>query len=471
MSLDTLRNDRIAGGGNARCYSPTLDHFIRNSAYFCNARTAIPLTGPSHTTIMTGLLPIHHGSRVTADALAKNVGTTLAQILHAHGYNTFAVISASVLWPRLCGLDRGFQHYVSIPEPTHSDDFQPFALRDKPDRSRPVHTTLQSETKHIQAQPIAARQGKRKMKSQLQAMSTSTWPGVLKVVSEWFSKPTPNPSFFFVHLYDVHIPYQHPAPYSQFYTRGYSGPITGSNADERKFSDPELRKALSSADAHAMIGCYDSGVSYVDKAMETLLEMVRQRGNADNTLWIILSDHGEGFGEFGDYFSHGNYLSDAELHVPWIMYWPGKILPQLISTPVGLEDVCPTILDLLDVPLPENLDGYSRKSTLLDQTPAHAFAHLAETSTILNRKPIFKQFCLIEDGYKYIAPVAQRPAQLFNLRTDPAEKENLVQTETRRSARMDTRIRDMMIHADQTIALPEMDNTTRNALKALGYIQ
>jgi len=105
ITIDTLRADRVGSG-----VAPAIDRLAAAGVRFTAARTAVPLTLPSHTTIHTGLLPPAHGVRENGvDALA-DTHQTIASLLQSAGYDTAAFVGAFVLDHRF-GLARGFSTY------------------------------------------------------------------------------------------------------------------------------------------------------------------------------------------------------------------------------------------------------------------------------------------------------------------------------------------------------------------------
>src|SRR5262245_43445613 len=105
VTIDTLRADRLGSG-----VAPALDRLAASSLQFPSARTAVPLTLPSHTTILTGQLPPEHGVRDNGVDPSGNPGDTAARLLNAAGYRTAAFVGAYVL-DRRFGLSQGFDTY------------------------------------------------------------------------------------------------------------------------------------------------------------------------------------------------------------------------------------------------------------------------------------------------------------------------------------------------------------------------
>jgi arylsulfatase A-like enzyme/Tfp pilus assembly protein PilF len=189
VTIDTLRADRIGRG-----IAPTLDRLASAGVQFTAARTAAPLTLPSHTTMMTGLLPPAHGVRDNG-AVLPDTPSTLAQLMKNAGYRTAAFVGAFVL-DRRFGLARGFDSY---------DD----AIRRDP-----------NATERLEAERPAA--------------------AVVDAALRWLERPasgteTAAPFFVWVHLYDPHAPYTPPPPYS-----GYDGEVS--------YADAQLARLLGRVD-------------------------------------------------------------------------------------------------------------------------------------------------------------------------------------------------------------------------------
>ena len=110
ITTDTTRADRLHAYGNRSVSTPTLDRLAREGVLFANAITPSPSTMPSHSSLMTGLYPIHHGVRANGTFKLEDGITTLAEHLGEAGWRTGAVISAFVLDSRF-GLDQGFELY------------------------------------------------------------------------------------------------------------------------------------------------------------------------------------------------------------------------------------------------------------------------------------------------------------------------------------------------------------------------
>lgn len=109
ITIDTLRADHLGCYGYKSATSPNLDGFAKEGLLFQNAYAAVPLTLPSHATMLTGLYPERHGIRDNAHfPLTKS--EMVQETLKKHGYHTYAIVSAAPLSSGF-GLNRGFDSY------------------------------------------------------------------------------------------------------------------------------------------------------------------------------------------------------------------------------------------------------------------------------------------------------------------------------------------------------------------------
>ncbi|HJW96395.1 MAG TPA: sulfatase-like hydrolase/transferase [Thermoanaerobaculia bacterium] len=167
ITLDTFRADRL--GAN----TPNLAKLADESARFDNAETAVPLTLPSHCTILSGLLPTHHGVRNNGAGSFPNDRETLATTFSKNGWRTGAFVSSFVL-DRRFGLSRGFETY---------DD------------------SIERSADEMSNNFEAERRGGETVDHAL----------------AWLHQSDVRPFFAWVHLYDAHAPYAPPQPYPQTY--------------------------------------------------------------------------------------------------------------------------------------------------------------------------------------------------------------------------------------------------------------
>ncbi|MGA1840177.1 MAG: tetratricopeptide repeat protein [bacterium] len=110
ITIDTLRADHLGCYGYNKVKTPAIDSLAKEGVLFTRAFTPVPVTLPSHVSIMTGQYPIQHGIRNNGNFILGPDATTLAEVMKAQGYRTGACIGAFVL-DSLFGLDQGFDFY------------------------------------------------------------------------------------------------------------------------------------------------------------------------------------------------------------------------------------------------------------------------------------------------------------------------------------------------------------------------
>ncbi len=195
ISVDTLRPDRLGCYGYSGGTSPTIDRLAAEGVVFEDAQTSVPLTLPSHASILTGLYPISHGIRDNGTFGLSPDFETLAEVFKSAGYATAAFVGAFVLDSRY-GLDQGFDVY--------DDDLT----------------------------------GGRQLSAF--GYSERTADAVTRAASAWLATAK-EPFFAFLHYYDPHTPYEAPAEYRSRY------PLSSYNA-EIGFTDSEIGRLLAEVD-------------------------------------------------------------------------------------------------------------------------------------------------------------------------------------------------------------------------------
>jgi arylsulfatase A-like enzyme/HEAT repeat protein len=209
-------------------------------------------------------------------------------------------------------------------------------------------------------------------------------------VIRYYETEKPKKSFVWVHFFEPHEPYlAHP---------------------EFPFGNTDMDR-------------YDSEIAYADAAIGRLLAYVRdQRPGA---IVILAADHGEEFDEHGGRY-HGSSLFDEQVHVPLLMSIPG-VSPRTIDRPVELIDITPTVLGLLDIPVPARMRGTDLGPWLATPPadPARlppAFAEVEDKRMIVKNSE--KLICDLNWGY----------CAYHDLGLDPGERRNLADERPERAA-------------------------------------
>lgn len=219
ISLDTLRSDRLPPYGGT-VETPAISSLASEGIVFDDAVTLVPLTLPSHATILTGLHTIQHGVRDNFNGVLSEAATTLPELFQQSGYETAGVIGA-ILLSRRTGLSQGFDVY--------EDEFEPDAFRE--------------------FQPVTERKASRVVDLGL------SW------LNLWKQRGSGKPFFLFVHLYDPHHFYNPPAPFDQLYQDSpYNGEIAYADAELKRLFAFLIENRLYDETAIVFIGDHGEGL-------------------------------------------------------------------------------------------------------------------------------------------------------------------------------------------------------------------
>ncbi len=393
ISIDTLRADRLSAYGYTKVRTPNIDSFAGlpdaagggRGTLFTQADCQIPFTMPSHASMLTSTYPFENQVEENAVPLAPG-SVTLATLLHAHGYKTGAFISTAFLEKQM-GLDVGFDFYDS---PFSYDAFSPM-----------------SGTMFLGATPGSPNAGRDRRDGAL----------VVRSARQWLADNNKQPLFAFIHLFDMHKPYNN----------GYDGQL-----------------------------------AYVDHLIGLLKQSLVQFGLWDKALVILTADHGESLGDHGE-SSHGYFIYESTLHVPLIIHWPAGVenRPARVTDPVGLIDVAPTVMEFLHLPMPPSFAG-----TSLFGAHNPVYGESVHAQDAFGWAPLRS---LRSGNYKYIE--APRP-ELYNLQTDPHELTNLYVKGSARAADLRNQLAKLLAQHAPKKAAPTASQSpaARALLNSLGYL-
>ena len=301
ISIDTLRYDYVSCYGFSNAHTPIIDSIAKEGVRFQNAFSMIPLTGPSHSTMLTGLSPTRHGVTINRIPLPKTIKTITEQ-LYSVGFRTGGFVSGYTLKASHCRLDKGFELY---------DDR--FCLNDRFNET--YYGKILGET--IFRYSGIERTAKRVTDASL----------------EWLSKESRSPFFLFLHYFDPHSPY---------------GDIPKIFQKPASVSDLPNQKRL-----------YAKDVMAVDSEIGRLIDFLKSRQIYNETLIIITADHGESLGEHNYYYDHPEYIYDQLVRIPLIIRCPLMIEPGLVSSDqVSLIDIYRTIASSVDIVPGQEIGGY-----------------------------------------------------------------------------------------------------------------
>ena len=361
ITIDTLRADALS------CYraqtpgTPAIDALAGDSVVFRRAWSPAPWTLPALASAMTGVSPQVHLATGLGDRVPDRL-TTIAEALRRAGYRTAALVSSPLLG-REVNLDQGFREYTAFPGATGKRPADP--------------------------------------------------DQIAGVVSRWLRSHGKEPFFLWVHFYDPHIPYDPPPPS----LRGMEPPPgMGPHLTAEEHLAIRLhQRTPSPAEREWIRQLYEAEVHWVDAAVGSLIADLKKSGLYEDTLVLLLSDHGEEFWEHGN-VGHGHTLFEELLRVPFLVKLPGERRRGPVDTPVSTASLAATILDLAGHSLPTS---YPAARSLTPLLRGEIVSPEPLLSTGLQR--IEEREAVIFGDFKLIRWMNTGRQELYDLGRDPRE--------------------------------------------------
>jgi arylsulfatase A-like enzyme len=371
--VDALRPDHLGCYGYERPTSPFLDGLAARSIVFDNAISHAPWTKTSFSTMMTSLYPFQHG--VTGwESVMPDSFSTLPEVLQDHGYSTMAVVN-------MLGISDRFRVLSGV---------DTISASAKTDRDA-VRTTDDA---------IALMKDSRK------------------------------PFFIVIHYFDVHWPYRPPVAYvDRVRLEGDPDPLalrSGRGRQAPRQSDEKIKPDEGFVKGEMLM--YDGCIRLVDDNIARLFAFLEEAGLREDTAVFITADHGEAFWEHG-FGSHGYDLHEESIRVPLILSYPARYgEPARVEAQVGHIDLLPTILDFARIRDDAHREGASLDGVIADGQRVPGPGSLLPGDLLLAESSLRKapdSRCIRSNSYKAIIEPATSLLEIYDLREDPGETENL----------------------------------------------
>ncbi len=459
---DTVRADRLSCLGYEKETTPRIDAFAKNSLVFNNMLSTSNWTVPSHASIFTGLDPDLHGA-VGSRAWLDDAHLTLAERLGQAGYETW-LFSANPFVSSKHNLTQGFATELHPWQTVFEQPLKDYLA------SRPEHG-------------VPLRKGR--------ALHKESGPIMGDALCDWLDSRTEKAPFFaFLNLMEAHWPW--------YPTRG----------ERERFMTPELVEhsyrmdhsylaryrsnfgygGYDGRDVAASSGLYDAALFHLDQITGDLLDRLKSSAHLENTVVVIVSDHGDSLGEHG-FLGHEYSLYDTLLRVPLIIHFPKRIPAGTDGRPVHGKDVFATLLQLAELPLAE--DDAPRSQSLLgpgqdDRPRERVAAYLAPKANAVGQ--VFREHPDLDRSY-WMTPIHSLQfgpwklirwddsrTELYNTVEDPGEEQDLATRRPGEVARLGARLERFIVQAQKRrVGLtpadsPKMDEEQLERLRSLGYV-
>jgi len=251
---------------------------------------------------------------------------------------------------------------------------------------------------------------------------------------DWLKENRQKKFFLWAHYFDPHAPYDPPEPFKHTYA-----------------DDP-----------------YSGEIAYMDEQVGRLLAGLEQMGLASRTLVAVFGDHGESLGEHGE-MTHGVFLYDSTLHVPFIVAGPGVPAGKVIHDQVRSIDVMPTLLAFLNLTTGQGVQGDNLWPLIQKGTRPRSNYSYSETLYPRIYMGWSELLAMRTGAWKLI--VAPHP-ELYNLERDPDENQNLISKFPADAAELRKKISEVVGEQGrrQKIVAGPIDGKTLRDLESLGYV-
>jgi arylsulfatase A-like enzyme len=368
--LDTLRADHTGLHGYDRDTTPFLDSLATRGIVFERAYATASWTRASVASLFTSRLPPGHGCENRAGRLAPELDT-MAELLASRGYRTAGVVSNGNVDASF-GFGQGFDRYV----------------RPKGD-----------EEDYVDAATLNA------------------------TIEQVLDGLDPGPAFLYLHYKDPHAPYRH-HPETDF-DPDYRGDLA--EASKQRLRDyAEQRTALGAIHDERVRALYDGEIAWLDRRLAELFELLERRGLLERAWVVVTSDHGEGLWSH-QVRGHGYDVFEEQVRVPLLLMPPGGApSARRVEPPFSQLDLLPTLLDLLEFPHPEGLEGLSWAGFLESRGPSPSRPVLVDQRLSQRQTPDDPgaSFAALIDGHRKLIWDRNRElVWLFDLVADPGERD------------------------------------------------
>jgi arylsulfatase A-like enzyme len=367
LIVESLRSDELAAYGSELPVMPSVDALSADAAVFLDHYAVASHSSYSAVSPVSSQYPLRDERLHIYPAKAHYPRVLLYDLLRPLGYRTAIISSQNERWG-------GMENFLA------SDNIDHF-----------FHAETYRGPKYIPEEDGGF------------ARFTETYGRAGKIddrvtideAVSWLGRDTATPFFVYINLQNSHVPYPVPADApTPFGVREPSFQI------RFNYFPPDS--------ADVVRGVYRNALHYVDAQIGRLIEHLKRSGQWDNTIFMVMGDHGQAFFEHG-FAAHGNELYEELLRTPLIIRAPG-LDPGPRSGLAQHVDVAPTVLDLLGLPPHPGFQGVS----LIE--PRRSFAYAAVQT------PMANQYSISHESYKLVIDARRRTAVFRDLINDPGER-------------------------------------------------
>lgn len=466
---DTLRQDHLGCYGNERVKTPYLDRLAESSVVFERAYIASHATLPARTDLYTGKYtflyrgwsPLHPGDVI------------LPEIVGEYGHTSMFIFDTTPMGQDSYNYMRGFTGWEMIrghhEDRWRTDPVAPLVWPAAPYKLKNLDRTVQYM----------------RNKADWRHEKDYVAPRTFTAAIEWLERNHARDGFLlWIDTWDPHEPFDPPAHYLKLYT---DAQYDGDGVIYPQYGRPDY---MTEDEMEHVRALYAGEVTMVDRWIGHLLDKVEQLGLLNNTMIVHTSDHGHLFGEHDLQGKPGGLLGrlyEETTRIPLIIRHPeglgaGKRIPTIVQPP----DLLPTILEFLDVPVPDTAQGHSlwplvrgevvrfhdyafsgRFPRCLDgAATTGASENMITYDGFVGSGDIAEEITVTDEQWSLILGPRGRPSELYNLQNDPTQSQNIIADHPDVATRMQRALAEFMREYGGSQALIELYSSTHQEMVA-----
>lgn len=458
LVLDTLRAERMSLYGYEKDTTPVLGELSTESTVFDWGIATAPWTIPSHASMFTGQYPTVHQTTQSYAKLPESL-PTVAELLRDNGYATVGFCNNPLVGVLDNDLERGFNEFfnysATIPDmPRIGKETTTRQLQ------RKATEFLKSMTTPIEREfgrsPLALRLAMLPLLTPLwtrmfnfKGNTRRSLHDITAYLRHHHNTEPDTPLFMFINMMETHLPYYPPrrivdrwVPYLK-QDREARNFLSRFNTESYRWVAPMI-DPFSEKEQVVLRDVYDAEIAYQDRQLNRMFRFLRRSGEIDNTMIVVVSDHGESHGDH-DFMGHAFVLYNELVHVPLMIHYP-EMFPRgaRIDHEVSTRRLYHTMLEAAgiqhesyghtveELSLTQSLNGKAGEPddeiVVSEGFPPLNFVNVME----MNNPDAIEEFRVrmmrraIYDGGHKLMTVSERPDEFFDVHKDYAEETNLL---------------------------------------------
>lgn len=423
IMLDNFRADHLGINGNNWIKTPNIDALGKESVRFTKAFPDCLPTLPVRRAIHTGTRTFPCSDWVKPPKWPQTPGwtpipnnqVTTSEILQDKGYRTAYITDCYHVFKPGMNYHRGFDEWQFI----RGQEFDPVRTGSLGNIDADQYLTPNMDQKRMNVSHLPQYLRNVEFREREEDYFA---PQVFRSAIKWIEENYRCENFFlYVESFDPHDPWDPPQYYRDLYNPGYKGTEVIA-----PYYTADIKEFLSDEELNHVRALYAAEITMVDTWLGHFLNKVRQLNLMDDTVIILMNDHGQNIGENGSWGKAPMHMYPGLMDLFFFIRKPGQS-PKVVDPFVYNFDVVPTLFHLLDMEIPDQAEG----ENLWELVEGKKTGFRDYVTSLLKN-----YYWSRTDDYAYITRADGEEPQLYDLKKDPLHKNNIVDKEPEIAKRM-----------------------------------